>query len=282
MAKWPVLSQPMKVYKKWSCEINTSWHVTNPYKSFWKKNGNLVWRTWLRSQNDYFEAHGYPAENHEKKINGVSNKAYVHESNNGQTSAGPITASIQCGNCGMRNHTTNDGHTQDRCTRPVVSAYAVWHQMVPICTEWWCTEANEATQTHCYNPFAPAYPIWAYYAHGWQCRCQEDPVSLPSSRLERHLGRPHITWLSTVQQNLKQHHLTLPEAADLAQNRPLWRMMSTYGATQSWVACQKRWRCFHQDYCWLILLLNSETSYHINFWCHWKLICSIFGCRENW
>ena len=26
---------------------------------------------------------------------------------------------------------------------------------------------------------------------------------------------------------------TLPEAADLAQNRPLWSMMSTYGATQS-------------------------------------------------
>jgi len=24
------------------------------------------------------------------------------------------------------------------------------------------------------------------------------------------------------------HHLTLPEAADLAENRPLWRMMSTY------------------------------------------------------
>ena len=36
-------------------------------------------------------------------------------------------------------------------------------------------------------------------------------------------------WLSTVQQDLKQHHLTLPEAADLAQNRPLWRMIS-YGA----------------------------------------------------
>jgi len=32
---------------------------------------------------------------------------------------------------------------------------------------------------------------------------------------------------------LKQHHLTLPEAADLAQNRPLWTIMSTYGATQS-------------------------------------------------
>ena len=49
----------------------------------------------------------------------------------------------------------------------------------------------------------------------------------------RQLGRPRITWLSTIQQDLKHHHLMLPEAADLAQNRPLWRMMSTYGATQS-------------------------------------------------
>ena len=45
--------------------------------------------------------------------------------------------------------------------------------------------------------------------------------------------RQRGTWLSTVQQDLK-HHLTLPRAADLAQNRPLWRMMSTYGATKSW------------------------------------------------
>ena len=56
-------------------------------------------------------------------------------------------------------------------------------------------------------------------------------ASLPAD-WRRQLGRPRITWLSTVQQDLK-HHLTLPEAADLAQNRPLWRMMSTYGATQS-------------------------------------------------
>jgi len=56
-------------------------------------------------------------------------------------------------------------------------------------------------------------------------------ASLPAD-WRRQLGRPRITWLSTIQQDLKQH-LTLPEAADLAQNRPLWRMMSTYGATQS-------------------------------------------------
>ena len=58
-------------------------------------------------------------------------------------------------------------------------------------------------------------------------------LASPLANWRRQLGRPRITWLSTVQQGLKQHHLTLPEAADLAQKRPLWRMMSMYGATQS-------------------------------------------------
>ena len=35
---------------------------------------------------------------------------------------------------------------------------------------------------------------------------------------------------ATLQQDLKQHHLMLLEATDLAQNRFLWRMMSTYSA----------------------------------------------------
>ena len=114
-----------------------------------------------------------------------------------------------------------------------MSAYAAWHQMVPICMEWWCTEANEATQTHCCNPVAPAYPIWAYYVHGRQCRCQEDPVGLPSGRLEKTTrSSPHYM-AQHCPTDLKQHHLMLPKAADLAQNRPLWRMMLTFGATRA-------------------------------------------------
>ena len=58
-------------------------------------------------------------------------------------------------------------------------------------------------------------------------------LASPPADWRRHLGRPCITWLSTIQQDLKQHHITLPEAADLAQNRPLWRMTLMYGATQS-------------------------------------------------
>ena len=42
-------------------------------------------------------------------------------------------------------------------------------------------------------------------------------------------GRPRITWLSTIQQDPRSHNLTLPEAMDMAQNRSLWRMWSTYG-----------------------------------------------------
>jgi len=53
-------------------------------------------------------------------------------------------------------------------------------------------------------------------------------LASPPADWRRQPGRPHITWLSTIQQDLKHYHLTLPEASDLAQNRPLWRMMSTY------------------------------------------------------
>ena len=68
-------------------------------------------------------------------------------------------------------------------------------------------------------------------------------LASPPADWRRQLGRPRIMWLSTVQQDLKHHHLTLPKAADLTQNRQMWRMMWTFGATQSWVACQKRrWR----------------------------------------
>ena len=58
-------------------------------------------------------------------------------------------------------------------------------------------------------------------------------LASPPADWRRQPGRPRIMWLSAVQQDLKQHYLTLPGAADLALNRRQWRMMSTYGAAQS-------------------------------------------------
>jgi len=38
-------------------------------------------------------------------------------------------------------------------------------------------------------------------------------------------------WMKTIQQDLKSNNLSLNEANDVAQNRPLWRLMSTFGTT---------------------------------------------------
>jgi len=65
--------------------------------------------------------------------------------------------------------------------------------------------------------------------------------TLPSEDWRRPRGRPRITRLITMQ-DLRSHNRALPEAMDMAQNQYQWRMWSTYSATQSWVACQKRRR----------------------------------------
>jgi len=41
------------------------------------------------------------------------------------------------------------------------------------------------------------------------------------------------TTMKTIQQDLKSNNLSLNEAVYMAQNRPLWRLMSTFGTTHS-------------------------------------------------
>jgi len=128
----------------------------------------------------------------------------------------------------------------------VVSVYAAWHEMVPVCLEWWCTEANEATQTHCYNPVAPAYPVWVYYAHGWRRRCQKDPVSLPTGRLEKttrssphHVAQHCPTGSETTPPyapRSSRFGSEPPSVEDVEDDVDVWR----YAILR--VACQKRWR----------------------------------------
>jgi len=37
--------------------------------------------------------------------------------------------------------------------------------------------------------------------------------------------------MKTIQQDLRSNNLSLDEAITVAQNRPLWRLMSAFGAT---------------------------------------------------
>jgi len=55
----------------------------------------------------------------------------------------------------------------------------------------------------------------------------------PTGNWRRQLRRPRITRMKTIQQDLKSSDLNMDDAVDLAQNRPLWRLMSTFGATHS-------------------------------------------------
>jgi len=57
----------------------------------------------------------------------------------------------------------------------------------------------------------------------------------PSENWRRPPGRPRTTWMKTTQQDLESPNLSLNEAIDrdVAQNCPLWRMMSTFGAMHS-------------------------------------------------
>jgi len=54
---------------------------------------------------------------------------------------------------------------------------------------------------------------------------------------KRRRGRPGITCLKTVQNNVKSHNLTLTEALDITQNRQPW-LLATFSAMDSSDACQ--------------------------------------------
>jgi len=52
-------------------------------------------------------------------------------------------------------------------------------------------------------------------------------TSSPYVYWKRPPGRPRMTWMKTVQNDLNSHGLSWTEAVDLAQNRPLWRLLVT-------------------------------------------------------
>jgi len=107
---------------------------------------------------------------------------------------------------------------------------------LPICPKWWCSEVNKATETHCNNPGTPTYQSLLDNTgdNADAKRILLAPLSPPTGGLEKTTRTPlHITWLSTIQHDLRCHNLTLPEAVDTAQNRPLWSLLSMSGTTQS-------------------------------------------------
>ena len=122
-------------------------------------------------------------------------------------------------------------------------------------------------QTHCYNPVAPAYPIWAYYAHGRQRKCQEDPVRLPSDRLEKttrssphHVAQHRPTGSETTPPYAPRSSSFGSEPPSVEDDVDVWR----YAIVR--VACQKWRRRRARTWTWpmpqLLKPARAATSYN--------------------
>jgi len=70
----------------------------------------------------------------------------------------------------------------------------------------------------------------AYCTYEWWCRCQDDSIGSLTRKLEE------TTRASSY--NVAEHRPARSESLDLAQNRPLCRLMSTYGAMHSYWCMQ--------------------------------------------
>ena len=109
----------------------------------------------------------------------------------------------------------------------------------------------------CYNPVAPAYPVLAYYVHGRQRRCQEDPVSLPFSRLETTRTRQDNQVVSTSRGSALSNRIW-NNTTLRSPKQQIWLSTTLCGG---WcrrmalrhlrVACQKRRRQQHAAVVWV-------------------------------
>jgi len=59
----------------------------------------------------------------------------------------------------------------------------------------------------------------------------EKSSNFPPKNWRRPPGRARTTWKENVHDDLSSLYLEKHEARDLAQNRPLWRLMSLHSAT---------------------------------------------------
>ena len=118
---------------------------------------------------------------------------------------------------------------------------------------------NEASQTHCNNPVVPTYPVWAYYAHAWQCRCQEDPVSqvVPASRCSAPSNR---IW----------NNMTLPPPKQQIWLRTVFMLITDTGlSTGSWrghMPSHKEWKKRKKNRYKITRSCNDRIQSLSNYW----------------
>jgi len=79
---------------------------------------------------------------------------------------------------------------------------------------------NWATTPFGYRPSTAFLPVQPYCVNARRNRCQEDLNSCPLGELDETTRTPSH-YVKTIQQDLKSNNLSLYEANDVPQNRPL-------------------------------------------------------------
>ena len=94
-------------------------------------------------------------------------------------------------------------------------------------------KVNQATLSLSHSPVKAPVPVRTHEHLPDETDAKQILTASPAGNWTRPLGRPHITWMKTIQQDLKSSNLSMDDAVDLVQNRPLCRSMSMFGATHS-------------------------------------------------
>jgi len=112
-------------------------------------------------------------------------------------------------------------------------------------------------------------PVWPHCTNARWNRCRDDLNSFPLENWRRPLGHPHTTWMKTIQQDLNSNNLSLDEATDVAQNRPLWRLMS----------CQHLSLYIPNGACYKKHLKTGEIDFHDLF--SFRITCKPDSCLHH-
>ena len=56
-------------------------------------------------------------------------------------------------------------------------------------------------------------------------------LTVPQSGWKRPVGRPNISWLTTMNYDLSSHNLSVEDAVELALDKLLWRLLAASGVT---------------------------------------------------
>jgi len=95
-------------------------------------------------------------------------------------------------------------------------------------------EVRRTTGQPCLSPIVQARRL-SLFSHIARMPDETDARSIitasPSENWKRPPGGPRTTLMKTIQQDLRSNNLSLDEAITVAQNRPLWRLTSAFGAT---------------------------------------------------